>query len=387
MDVGLITLDKAVGDQTGWFTYGYNNSLGAFGSGTVFNTAGYPATQGYDGLNMQYSSGRIDGLSSGGAGILFHDPSITIYGGQSGSPLWSPSNGVLYGVAVADSFAIRITPSVVNQIHAWVAGDTPPSSPTRVIYPPPSIHGGAYGVVSGGSLTLSQTQLLAGSFDSQGLPLSSYNVTNPTRRGTLSRNAWDGSYTYTPYPGLFGADSFTIQATDGLQVSNLATITINVLPPAVSPPANSMLLVAFSSGDFYQYNAVPSCSPPAQWGSAARAANGDMFYLVVFANGDLYQYDRSGVTYLFGGVKSACIALDPSGGATYEIVFANGDLYQVNAAGVNHLFSGVSTATITFSPTGAAVYEIVFATGELNHADLRRRIEWPAACSRPRRPI
>ena len=369
MDVGLITLDKAIGYQTGWFTYDYNNNSGAFVYGTVFDTAGYPATNGYDGLNMQFSSGTIDGLSSGGGGIMYHDPSITIYGGQSGSPVWSPSNGVLYGVAVADTFAIRITQSISNQIHTWVGGDPAPYAQPRKTYAPPTIQGGAYSVAPGGSLTLSQSQLLAGSFDPQGLPLSPYNITNPTR-GTLTKNWWDGSYTYTPYPGVYGTDSFTIQATDGLQVSNAVTITVYVVPPAVSLPSNSMLLVAFNSGDFYQYNTAPELfTVGVKSVSAARAANGDMYYLVVFANGDLYRYDKSGVAPLYGGVRSAGVAIGPTGALVYEIVFSNGDLYQVDASGATRLLGGVNTATVTYSPTGAPVYEIVFTNNELYQFD------------------
>ena len=368
-DVGLITLDKAVGYQTGWFSYYYNNNIGAFGYGSVFDTAGYPASNGYDGLNMQFSSGPIDGLSSGGGGLQFHDPNITIYGGQSGSPVWSPSDGVVYGVAVADTFAIRITQSIYNQLQTWVAADTPPYAPPRVTYAPPSITGGSYKVGAAGSLTLTPTQLLAGSFDPQGLPLSVSVVTNPLN-GTLTQNWWDGSYTYTPYPGFVGDDSFTIQATDGVQVSNVATITVNVAPPAVSLPTNSMLLVVFNSGDFYQYNSTPELfAGGVKSVSAAQAPNGDMFYLVVFANGDLYQYDKTGVSQLYGGVKSAAVAYGPTGGLTYEIVFANGDLYQINAAGTRLLAGGVNTASITFSPTGAPTYEIVFGNGDLYQYD------------------
>jgi V8-like Glu-specific endopeptidase len=370
MDVGLVTLDKAIGYQTGWFTYGYNNSTGAFAPGTVFATAGYPAANGYDGRAMQYSSGGIDGLSSGGGGIMYHDPSITIYGGQSGSPMWSPSNGVVYGVAVADSFAIRITQNIANQLQAWVAGDTPPHAPARVSYAPPTIQGGAYSVAPGRSLTLSQAQLLAGSYDPQGLPLSSYNVTYPTR-GTLTRNPADGSYTYTPYPGIYGSDSFSIQATDGLQYSNIATITVQVAPPAVSLPSNSMLLVAFGSGDFYQYNAAPELfTRGVKSMGAARGADGSMYYLVVYANGDLYRYDKSGVAPLYGGVKSAGIAIDPTGMPVYEIVFNNGDLYQVDSKGATRLMGGVNTATVTYSSAGFPVYEIVFTNNELYQFDV-----------------
>ena len=49
--------------------------------------------------------------------------------------------------------------------------------------------------------------------------------------GTLAL-AGDGSFTYTPDPGYSGADFFTYRATDGQALSNLATVTLTVIPPA-----------------------------------------------------------------------------------------------------------------------------------------------------------
>lgn len=46
--------------------------------------------------------------------------------------------------------------------------------------------------------------------------------------GTVILNA-DGSFTYTPNPGFCGTDSFTYYATDGINNSNIATVTIEVV--------------------------------------------------------------------------------------------------------------------------------------------------------------
>lgn len=48
----------------------------------------------------------------------------------------------------------------------------------------------------------------------------------------------DGSFTYTPFENYYGPDSFTYQVTDGLANSNVATVTLNVLPVADEPIAN-----------------------------------------------------------------------------------------------------------------------------------------------------
>jgi len=47
--------------------------------------------------------------------------------------------------------------------------------------------------------------------------------------GTLNLNP-DGSFNYTPHPDFFGTDSFTYRANDGQDNSNLATVTITVIP-------------------------------------------------------------------------------------------------------------------------------------------------------------
>ncbi len=53
-------------------------------------------------------------------------------------------------------------------------------------------------------------------------------VTNPTH-GSLSLNA-DGSFSYTPKNGFTGTDTFTYKDVEGANTSNIATVTINVLP-------------------------------------------------------------------------------------------------------------------------------------------------------------
>lgn len=61
-------------------------------------------------------------------------------------------------------------------------------------------------------------------------PLTASLVANPTS-GTLSLNS-DGSFTYTPATGFFGSDSFTYEASDGTETSNVATVLISVMNSA-----------------------------------------------------------------------------------------------------------------------------------------------------------
>ena len=57
---------------------------------------------------------------------------------------------------------------------------------------------------------------------------SSVVVTNPSN-GTVTLNS-DGSFTYIPNANYVGADTFTYEDVQGANTSNVATVTINVLP-------------------------------------------------------------------------------------------------------------------------------------------------------------
>lgn len=63
-------------------------------------------------------------------------------------------------------------------------------------------------------------------------PLTAVLVAGPTNASAFTLNA-DGSFTYTPNTNFTGADSFTYQASDGLTLSPIATVTINVGGPPI----------------------------------------------------------------------------------------------------------------------------------------------------------
>ena len=137
-DIALITLDRTLGDRTGWMSFGYDNNNADFAPGAILNTAGYPASGGYDGRHMEFSYGPIAGLSLDGLAINYRQSAITTFGGQSGSPVWryTPATGasVVYGVHVGGNgtpggmnFATRITQSIFADLQAWRAADRTPA--------------------------------------------------------------------------------------------------------------------------------------------------------------------------------------------------------------------------------------------------------------------
>lgn len=71
-------------------------------------------------------------------------------------------------------------------------------------------------------------------FDSFGLPLTAVLDSGPTHTDPNAPNFVlnpDGTFIYNPAPGFFGTDSFTYHVNDGLDNSNKATVTIQVIAP------------------------------------------------------------------------------------------------------------------------------------------------------------
>jgi V8-like Glu-specific endopeptidase len=146
-DIALITLDRPIGDLTGWMAYGYDNRNADFAPGTAYSTAGYPGTgadpatgRTYDGTEMESSSGAVAGLSPDGSTLAYYQSSITTYPGQSGSPVWRSSTQVVYGVHVGKigngdpsslNFATRITRPIFKALQSWRASDAGPRHSVR----------------------------------------------------------------------------------------------------------------------------------------------------------------------------------------------------------------------------------------------------------------
>ena len=104
-----------------------------------------------------------------------------------------------------------------------------------VVDTPPVATNDSYTVAAGGTLDVSGIGVLTNDYDRED-PVDSgdsiYQYTQPSH-GTLTLNSV-GSFVYTPdtNPVYVGTDSFTYKLSDGLLYSNVATVTITVLPVA-----------------------------------------------------------------------------------------------------------------------------------------------------------
>jgi VCBS repeat-containing protein len=158
--------------------------------------------------------------------------------GADGSFTYTPDTDY-YG---SDSFTYRANDGELDSAPALVTITVTPIDKPPVAVPD------AYAVNENSVLSVAAPGLLSNDYDVDS-PVITAVLAGPAAHGTVSVNA-DGSFTYTPAPGYFGADSFTYQAYDGQFLSNVATVSITVNAPPVANPdgyavsATSVLTVA-----------------------------------------------------------------------------------------------------------------------------------------------
>ncbi|RLE39908.1 hypothetical protein DRZ77_03375, partial [Candidatus Woesearchaeota archaeon] len=94
----------------------------------------------------------------------------------------------------------------------------------------------SYATDEDNTLTVNAPGVLGNDYDADGDALTAELVSNPSH-GSLSFNS-NGSFTYIPDVNYYGTDSFTYKAYDGFAYSNIATVTITILPINDAPVAN-----------------------------------------------------------------------------------------------------------------------------------------------------
>src|SRR5262249_1954078 len=98
---------------------------------------------------------------------------------------------------------------------------------------PPQAADDTYQVDAGTTLSVPAPGVLGNDTVSSGNRLSTILVTGTTH-GALTFHP-DGSFLYMPAPGYSGPDHFTYQASDGTNTSNVATVSIAVVPVTPAP--------------------------------------------------------------------------------------------------------------------------------------------------------
>jgi uncharacterized delta-60 repeat protein len=97
------------------------------------------------------------------------------------------------------------------------------------VYDPPFAGNNLYTVVPGTAFaTTANNHVLLNDGSPDGRPITAVLVSGPTL-GTFTFNS-NGNFTYTRAAGATGPDSFTYRVSDGISVSTVATVTLNVAP-------------------------------------------------------------------------------------------------------------------------------------------------------------
>jgi VCBS repeat-containing protein len=112
-----------------------------------------------------------------------------------------------------------------------IDGNTSEFSQCVSVVPPnqvPVANNDSYSTQEDRALTISAPGVLSNDNDPEGEPLTTI-LSQTTSNGTLTLNN-SGSFTYIPNSNFNGTDSFTYRASDGVQQSNIATVTITVTP-------------------------------------------------------------------------------------------------------------------------------------------------------------
>ncbi len=187
-------------------------------------------------------------LTVPGPGVLSNDSDVD--GDTLAAVLVSgPSNGVLT-FNVDGSFSYVPNPNFNGtDSFTYKASDGSLDSSTAAVTidvvgadDPPFANPDAYSLIEDVPFIAPLPGVLGNDGDADSPSLTAVLVGGPAN-GTLTFNS-DGSFSYVANPNFNGTDSFTYKASDGTEASNVATVTLDVLPvndgPFASPDSFSV---------------------------------------------------------------------------------------------------------------------------------------------------
>jgi cyclophilin family peptidyl-prolyl cis-trans isomerase len=200
-----------------------------------------------------------------------------------------------------------------------------------------------------------------------GLPLSAVFATNvPAAAGSVTFTASDGSFVYVPAVGFTGVTSFTYYATDGIQNSSTATVTITVqgevatqvhFSLTVTAPDGSPVTALAAGQDFVLHAFVEDdrAAPlgvfaaylDVRWDATKAVVTGPLQY-----NGP-YQGFRSGDTSTPGVIDE--------GGAIAGLVAVGGGQFEVFSVPMRA--TGAGAVTFAADPADDQTYHSVLIYG------------------------
>jgi hypothetical protein len=290
------------------------------------------------------TSGHLTVLADVNGSKYALTPPLTTYAGsltQSGA--LTPAT-----LSPADADVADTTVQVVAQTPAvapTAVNDTISVAPNNGSFPATAKVSGANGVLANdtdangpmNAVLVGGSTITVGTGTVGGVPTTTY--TQNTAHGSLTLNAVDGSFSYTPAAGFTGTDSFTYQAVDALTntPSNTATATIEV-GGLVSIPQNLTLDAS---------NTANTVTVPVNITSPDPVNSGGLVTAIIKINYDKGQFTATAVT--IGSV------LKNAGWTSFVSNFGTPGRIDISASGPAILSSkGGDLADITFSPVSGA---------------------------------
>jgi VCBS repeat-containing protein len=186
-------------------------------------------------MNDTYSTTQNTTLNQAAPGVLGNDTdpegaalTTQLVSGPSHGALTLNANGSFAYTPAADyagsdSFTYRANDGTTNSNAATVT-----ITVIAAVNLPPVAMNDTYSTTQNTTLNQAAPGVLGNDTDPERAALTTQLVSGPSH-GALTLNA-NGSFAYTPAANYAGSDSFTYTANDGTNSSNVATVTITVLP-------------------------------------------------------------------------------------------------------------------------------------------------------------
>jgi uncharacterized delta-60 repeat protein len=202
-----------------------------------------------------------------------------------------------------------------------------------------------------------------------GAPLSYQSVAGPAH-GTVAINA-DGTFTYTPAADYTGLDSFTYQASDGVNGSNVSTVSLTVAPAVLQ--GNDLLVGGTTGNDTFvlsspapgQVQVIRNGTPLGTFVVTGQVrvfggAGDDNFTVTAAPAGGIVIDGQEGsdtYTVDFGDLAGAVMVQDGGSAVTDaltvngttgddSITVKNGVVTRTNSADMPATYSGIESVTV-----------------------------------------
>ena len=221
-DLGSVGSDNDYGYGLADVMAAYNTLAAAQPQGTPPTITSTPVVSATEGTAYSYLVTATDP----DPGVLTFSLDVAPVGmvidSASGLTTWTPTASQ---AGTSHSVSVRVTDGT-----SLFATQTFSIAVARVNHPPVASND-TYSMVQGATLSIAARGVLTNDTDVDGDVLSAV-LLNGALNGVVTLNS-DGSVSYKPNTGFAGTDTFSYQASDSALLSNVATVTITVVPSVV----------------------------------------------------------------------------------------------------------------------------------------------------------